>query len=120
MTISTEQDDLPLIENGTYQATLTDVFRFSNSFGPRIGFEFTLHGRGVEGRTVTRTTSTKRAKKSKLTETLRALTRKSEPATLSLETLTGTRCIVLVIQQRNRQGNLFNSVDRIFYSMKLA
>lgn len=119
MTIQPEQNE-SLIENGTYQATLTDVFRFTNSFGQRIGFEFTLHGRNIEGRTITRTTTTKLADKSKLGETVKALARRNEPTLQSLESLIGTRCILLIVQQRNRQGKSFNSVDRIFYSMKLT
>ena len=118
MTISLKQNEL-LIENGTYQATLTDVFRFNNSFGQRIGFEFTLHGRNIEGRKITRTTTTKLARKSKLAETLKALSRHNM-AVQPFEALIGTRCIVLIIQQRNQQGRMFNSVDRIFCSMKLA
>ena len=119
MTIPKEQNKA-LIENGTYRATLTNVYRFSNSFGQRIGFEFTLYGRNVEGQTVTRTTTTKLADKSKLGETFKALNKGKTTALQSLKSLIGTRCIVLIIQQRNRQGQLFNSVDRIFYSMKLA
>ena len=115
MTIPVEQNE-SLIENGTYQATLSNVFRFSNSFGQRIGFEFTLHGRNVEGRTVIRSTTTKLATKTKLGETVKALTRKNEPVLQSLESLIGTRCIVLIVQQRTQQGKLFNSVDRTFHT----
>lgn len=118
MTIPSKQNEV-LIENGTYQATLTNVYRFNNSFGQRIGFEFTLHGRNIEGRKVTRTTSTKLARKSKLAETLKALSSRNA-AVQHMETLIGTHCIVLVVQQRNLQGRMFNSVDRIFCSMNLA
>lgn len=114
------KQDKPLIDEGMYQAVLTDVFRFNNSFGQRIGFEFTLRGYGVDGRKVVRTTSTKLARKSRLSETLSALTRESEPIPQYLESLIGTRCVVLIIQQQNRQGKVFNSVERIFCSMKLA
>jgi len=115
VTIPAKQNE-SLIEDGTYPATLTNVFRFKNPFGQRIGFEFTLHGQTVEGRTVTRTTTTKRTDKSKLGETIRALTSKDNP---NLQALIGSCCVILIIRQRNRHGELFNSVDRIFYNIKL-
>jgi hypothetical protein len=47
------------VPDGTYKATLSKVTQFENAYGQRIGFEFTLQGKGVEGERVMRSTTPK-------------------------------------------------------------
>ncbi len=115
--IVTTQINKNLIPEGLYHATLSDVFRFENDHGPRIGFEFTLSGNGVEGQEITRTTSTRCTKKSKLNATITALS--SVKSITNLKSLIGTQCILLVIQKTSRQGVTFNEIDRILNSVDL-
>ena len=62
-----------VVPDGTYQATLSKVSQFENAYGQRIGFEFTLSGKGVDGMKVMRSTSPVLSAKGKLAEVLTGL-----------------------------------------------
>jgi hypothetical protein len=42
------------IKDGTYQASVTNITQFVNTYGERIGFEFTIHGSEFDGQKVMR------------------------------------------------------------------
>ena len=107
-----------LVADGVYPAKLTAVHEFENSFGPRIGFEFTLGG-SAQGQTVMRSTATKLTPQSKLAEMLRGLTgrdidRSDIDNGFVLDNLIGTNCQVIVRQARGRNGQLYSNVEGVF------
>ena len=57
MLLKPKGKEATLIPDGTYRAALSKVTRFDNAYGTRIGFEFTLQGKGVDGQKVMRSTS---------------------------------------------------------------
>lgn len=65
------QKQAAIVPDGSYKATLSKVTQFTNTYGLRIGFEFALHGKGVEGQTLMRSTNSELTLKSKLTEVLK-------------------------------------------------
>jgi hypothetical protein len=108
-----------VVTDGTYQATLTKVTQFENAYGERVGFEFTLHGPGVEGAKVMRSTSPHLSAQGKLADVLRGLLgRELTPTELTngvdVEALVGTRCSVLVLQSKGKNGATYSNVERIF------
>ena len=108
------------VSDGTYSATLTKVSQFENAYGERIGFEFTLSGKGVDGATVMRSTSPVLSAKGKLGEVLsgllgRDLTGKELNSGIDVEKLVGTECKVLVLQSKGKNGAIYSNVERIFH-----
>jgi len=107
------------VPDGTYKATLSKVSQFDNAYGHRIGFEFTLAGKGVEGEKVMRSTAPNLSATSKLADVLRGLlgrelTAKELEAGVDVEQLIGTTCSVMVLQSRSKSGAVYSNVERIF------
>ena len=116
--IKAESQISDLVEDGVYPATLTAIRQFSNAYGPRLGFEFALGGNGA-GNTVTSSTTPNLTEKSKLAELIRGLSEKElRPTELSegfdLETLIGSNCQVLVLQNTSKNGNVYSNVEQVF------
>ena len=116
--IKAESQVSGLVEDGVYPAKLTAVRQFSNAYGPRLGFEFTLGGKGA-GNTVMSSTAPNLTEKSKLAELIRGLSEKElRPAELSegfdLETLVGRECQVLVLQSTSKNGSIYSNVEQVF------
>ena len=107
-----------VVADGIYPATLTAVKEFENSYGPRLGFEFTLGGE-AQGHTVMRSTTPKLTTKSKLAELLKGLSgrdidRMDMECGFDLETLVGTDCQVIVRQSQGKNGKLYSNVEGVF------
>ena len=118
MMVKAESQEVAVVTDGTYPATLSKVTMFKNAYGERVGFEFTLLGDGVEGQKVTRSTSPVLSSKSKLAEVLvglfgRDLTPQEITGGIDLETLVGTSCKVLVLRARSRNGAVYSNVERV-------
>ena len=112
------------VPDGTYPATLTGVKSFENSYGTRVGFEFTLHGAGVEGVNVLRSCSPALSFKSKLADVIKGLLGRELTAAeigqgIDLEKLIGTRCMVLVMQGQGRMGHTYSNVERVFQGQRV-
>ena len=107
-----------LVPNGTYSAKLTGVRQFENTYGPRLGFEFTLEGEGVEGKRVMRSCSPNLSPTSKLAEVLRGLLGRDltedESQGIDIEELVGTKCRVLVLQSQGKSRQVFSNVEQVF------
>ena len=108
-----------VVPDGTYGATLSEVRQFENSYGDRLGFEFTLHGDEVEGSTVMRSTSIQLTMQSKLAEMLRALigralTDQELNAGIDLEQFIGNTYQVAVRQKQGKHGHTYSNVEHIF------
>lgn len=106
------------VKDGIYPATLTAVREFENSYGPRLGFEFTLGG-DAEGETVMRSTTPKLTPQSKLAELLRGLVGREVDSMdmecgFDLETLVGTECQVIVRQAQGKNGKVYSNVEGVF------
>lgn len=119
MLLKPKSKEAALIPDGTYKAALSKVTRFDNAYGTRIGFEFTLQGKGVEGQKVMRSTSPNLSPSGKLADVLRGLLgRDLKPAEveggIDVEKLVGTECSVLVLQSKSKNGNTYSNVERIF------
>jgi hypothetical protein len=113
------KDAAIVVADGTYRATLSKVTQFENSYGQRIGFEFTLQGKGVDGTKVMRSTSPNLSPSGKLADVLRGLLgRDLKPAEtdggIDVEKLIGTECSVLVLTGKGKNGNTYSNVERIF------
>lgn len=111
---------ITLVKNGTYRAHLTAVRQFTNTYGERIGFEFTIHGGPHHGATVMRSTAPQLTARSKLADVLvgllgRDLTEEELSQGVDLEELIGLECQILVLQQRNnRTGAVYSNVEQVF------
>lgn len=108
-----------VVPDGTYRATLSKVTQFENSYGQRIGFEFTLQGNGVEGAKVMRSTSPNLSPSGKLADVLRGLLGRELKAAeaqggIDVEKLIGTECSVLVLSAKGKNGNTYSNVERVF------
>lgn len=108
-----------LVASGVYQAELTEVKTFTNSFGERIGFVFTLRGGDTEGKSLMRSCSPQLTRNSKLGEILkgllkRELTEAEMRKGLDLETLIGTRCQVLVVNEQGKTGHRYSNIGQVF------
>lgn len=117
-------NDASVVPDGTYTAKLTKVSQFDNAYGQRIGFEFTLTSKGVEGCKVMRSTSPVLSAKGKLAEVLtglmgRELTAKELNQGVDAEALVGSECKVLVLQSRGKNGATYSNVERIFHQGSL-
>lgn len=108
-----------VVPDGTYKAALTKVTQFENAYGERVGFEFTLHGKGVEGQKVMRSTSPILSPSGKLADVLRGLLGRELTHTelsggIDAEDLVGVMCNVLVLSSKGKNGNTYSNVERIF------
>lgn len=108
-----------VVPEGTYKATLSKVTTFANAYGERVGFEFTLHGNGIEGEKVMRSTNPVLTAKSKLAEVLsgllgRELTQAELSKGMDVEQLIGKGCNVLVLNSKAKNGVTYSNVERIF------
>lgn len=108
-----------IVPDGTYRATLSNITQFQNAYGERVGFEFTLHGDGVDGQKVMRSTNPVLTPKSKLAEVLvgllgRELSSEEIQGGLDVAKLIGTDCMVLVLKSRSKGGATYSNVERIF------
>lgn len=107
-----------VVPDGLYPAQLTAVKEFENSYGPRLGFEFTLGG-DAQGQTVMRSTTPKLTPKSKLGELLRGLMGRDIDSMdmdcgFDLETLVGTACQVMIRQSHGKNGKVYSNVEGVF------
>ena len=104
----------PKVADGIYPATLTKVTSFSNVYGQRIGFEFTLD----TGEKIMRSTSPVLSEKGHLTNVLqgllgRDLTRAEIESGVDAEELVGTCCQVLVVKSKSKAGALFSNIEKV-------
>nr|WP_181374944.1 hypothetical protein [Polaromonas sp. H8N]AWD72269.1 hypothetical protein pH8NP1_p008 [Polaromonas sp. H8N] len=107
------------VKDGTYKATLTNIKQFSNTFGQRIGFEFTVADGAAAGQKVMRSTAPQLTRQSKLAEVIegmlgRPLTDKELQAGFDLEDLLDKECSILVLQSKSRTGAVYSNVERVF------
>lgn len=106
------------VGDGVYPAKLTNIKQFENSYGPRLGFEFTLRG-DADGKMVMQSTRPNLTAKSKLADILRGLLgRELNDFELSqgfdIEDLVGTDCQVLVRVGRGKNGSTYSNVEQVF------
>jgi hypothetical protein len=107
-----------LIPDGVYPAVLVAVHQFTNTYGPRLGFEFSLGG-GAAGQLIMRSTTPRLSPKSKLAEIIHGLTGREIDATdlkrdLDVEILVGTQCQVLIGQCQSRHGQKYSNILQVF------
>jgi len=108
-----------VIRDGTYRAKLTDIKQFANTYGERIGFEFTITSGPYEGQAVLRSTAPQLTRQSKLAEVIegitgRDLTDKELETGFDLEDLIDTTCQILVLQSKSKTGAVYSNVERVF------
>lgn len=112
--LKAESQEPGLVEDGVYPATLTNIKQFENAYGPRLGFEFTLGGKGG-GVTVLRSTTPQLTPQSKLAGLIRGLTGAELPGgEFDLESLLGKQCQVLVRRSTNKNGKTYCNVEQVF------
>lgn len=114
-----KEQAIDLVPDGSYTAELTKINQFKNSYGDRIGFEFTLRDKSVNGIKVMRSTSTQLSEVGKLADVLRGvLGRELSSDELSkgidIESLIGTECQVLVLKAKSKNSVTYNNVERVF------
>ena len=107
------------IKDGTYLARLSNIKQFSNTYGERIGFEFTVQGGQFDGAKVMRSTAPQLSRQSKLAEVIegiagRPLTERELAQGFDLEQLLGVECSILVLQARGKTGAVYSNVERVF------
>jgi hypothetical protein len=107
------------IKDGTYRAKVSNIKPFTNNYGPRVGFEFTIQGGPHDGEKVMRSTAPQLSKQSKLAEMIegvtgRPLTDKELADGFDLSDLVGFECNILVLQQRSKAGAVYSNVERVF------
>lgn len=108
-----------IVQDGTYPATLTEVKRFTNAFGDRLGFMFRIDGGEFDGTVLMRTCTPQLTAKGKLADIVQGMTGTDiTPQQLrtgiDLDHLTGKGCRILVIQSRGNNGNLYSNIERVF------
>jgi hypothetical protein len=108
-----------LVPDGNYKAELSKVTQFTNAYGLRVGFEFTLLDNGVLGYKVLKSTSTQLSASGNLADTLRGilgreLTAEELTKGIDVDALVGTQCGVMVMQSKNKTGAVYSNVQRIF------
>ncbi len=108
-----------LIKDGTYRATLSNLKQFANTYGERVGFEFTIQGGQFDGQQVMRSTAPQLTKQSKLTEVIEGVLGRELNATelqggFDLEELLGRECSILVLQSKTKSGTVYSNVERVF------
>ncbi len=108
-----------VIKDGTYRASLTGIRQFTNTYGPRIGFEFTITDGQHKGERVMRSTAPQLTAKSKLSEVIEGIT--GEPLAdtdlangFDLEQLLNRPCNILVLQSKSKTGTVYSNVERVF------
>ena len=109
------------IKDGTYRATVSNLKQFANTYGERIGFEFTIQGGQFDGERVMRSTAPQLTKQSKLAEVIegilgRDLTDKELQGGFDLEDLIDKECSILVLQSKSKTGAVYSNVERVFQS----
>ena len=109
-----------VVKDGTYPATLSNVSSFANTYGERVGFEFTINGGDYDGQKVMRSTATQLTKLSKLAQVIegilgRALTDRELATGIDLESMIGHNCQILVLQSKSKSGTLYSNVERVFH-----
>jgi hypothetical protein len=107
------------LRDGTYKAVLSNIKQFSNAYGQRIGFEFTVLGGHADGEKVMRSTAPQLTKQSKLAEVIegmlgRDLTDKELRDGFDLEDLLDKVCSILVLQSKSKTGSVYSNVERVF------
>jgi hypothetical protein len=107
------------IKDGTYRATVSNLKQFANTYGERIGFEFTIQGGQFDGERVMRSTAPQLTKQSKLAEVIegilgRDLTDKELQGGFDLEDLIDKECSILVLQSKSKTGAVYSNVERVF------
>ncbi len=107
------------IKDGTYRATVSNLKQFANTYGERIGFEFTIQGGQFDGERVMRSTAPQLTKQSKLVEVIegilgRDLTDKELQGGFDLEDLIDKECSILVLQSKSKNGAVYSNVERVF------
>ena len=107
------------IKDGTYEASVTNIKQFVNSFGERIGFEFTIHGGEFDGHKIMRSTAPQLTKTGKLAEVIegvlgRELTSSELQGGFNLEDLKDSACRILVLQSRSKAGAVYSNVEKVF------
>ena len=108
-----------LIKDGTYRATVSNLKQFANTYGERIGFEFTIQGGQFDGERVMRSTAPPLSKQSKLAEVIegilgRELTDKELQGGFDLDDLIDKECNILVLQSKSKTGAVYSNVERVF------
>ena len=107
------------VKDGTYRATLSSIKQFVNTYGERIGFEFTITSGPFEGQKVLRSTAPQLTRQSKLAEVIegitgRELTDKELTGGFDLEELIDVTCNILVLQSKSKTGAVYSNVERVF------
>jgi hypothetical protein len=107
------------VKDGTYRATVSNLKQFANTYGERIGFEFTIQGGQFAGEKVIRSTAPQLTKQSKLAEVIegimgRELTAKELQGGFDLEDLIDKECSILVLQSKSKTGAVYSNVERVF------
>ena len=107
------------IKDGTYRATVSNLKQFANTYGERIGFEFTISGGQFDGEKVMRSTAPQLTKQTKLAEVIegilgRDLTDKELQGGFDLEDLIDKECSILVLQSKSKTGATYSNVERVF------
>ena len=107
------------IKDGTYRATVSNLKQFANTYGERIGFEFTIQGGQFDGERVMRSTAPQLSKQSKLAEVIegilgRELTDKELLGGFDLDELIDKECNILVLQSKSKAGVTYSNVERVF------
>ena len=107
------------VKDGTYRATLSNIKQFVNTYGERIGFEFTITSGPYEGQKVLRSTAPQLTRQSKLAEVIegitgRELTDKELTGGFDLEELIDVTCNILVLQSKSKTGAVYRNVERVF------
>ena len=107
------------VKDGTYRATLSNIKQFVNTYGERIGFEFTITSGPYEGQKVLRSTAPQLTRQSKLAEVIegltgRELTDKELTGGFDLEELIDVTCNILVLQSKSKTGAVYSNVERVF------
>ncbi len=103
----------------TYRAVVSSIRQFANTYGERIGFEFTVKGGQFDGLTVMRSTAPQLTKQSKLAQVIegvlgRELDAKEIGAGFDLEQLIDRECNILVLQSKSKTGAIYSNVERVF------
>ena len=107
------------IRDGTYRATVSNLKQFANTYGERIGFEFTISGGQFDGEKVMRSTAPQLTRQSKLAEVIegilgRELTSSELQGGFDLEDLIDKKCSILVLQSKSKTGAVYSNVERVF------
>lgn len=108
-----------VLKNGTYKAILSNIKQFANTYGQRLGFEFTVSDGAHQGEKVMRSTAPQLTKQSKLAEVIegmlgRDLTDKEINDGFDLEKLLNKECHILVIQSKSKTGVVYANVEQVF------